>query len=1017
MQEDNLNPASKFYDQETGHIGGENENSDSFNDRTSQEDLRNSELNPINYTGNSKTDLPSFAKGNGSKLKAVTKVKQFGPIIGLLITIFGGFGSVMMISSAPAMVLTQFTETIKEKLDFQNYANSERMDQIIKMKLDDGNGNKNDEQPIIDPNKYKNDYEDQYFKDKQDRFMHASEDFIKRLEEVGFKVIFSPQEKDNPNRFGKKISYITFQFIGAANPIKIFRNTYDDVIRENIAIASAMDSVKLGQRGTQNDNAATVKNLELKLERALFTKAFNSKSIAKLSEFINKKISSAAAGQDIDEVPKKAKEKIEDDAKKAKSGEDPNSKPKKNQTDTDEISKTIAEGNTGGKNKSSAKNKMKNLVKGMVGGASDWIDRGCQLRQMIGVARYTQKIQTIANIARLAYFYASVADMIKADPDGVSEEELSAIASKFTALRPLEASPEKDPAKVTNTATDSLGYNILTNPSNVKSISGEGSESFEKFQATAPSEINDLWNNYFKPMKDECVRNKNYQAIKTVASIAFAMKGGWLIALGKLAIQGLISSITSKIESSIIGFVANQLISSVSNALYGAETEGEDLGNAFASGMAYVTSQQGAQGGLGLLGEKDALAYMQGQRKYIAKQAEITRYNTSPFDMTTKHTFMGSIASQFLPTITSSKSTFAKIQSFANISLNNISKLLPQSQAMASAQAYAEDSTFISLCQDPDFQDIKTDDDQKAAFTPFCTPIVGAPQENITGLSPSLIIQKLSQINNLNNNILSDENDLNTYISTCVDKPSNLPYGFDESLIDTSIFDDIKKILKNTQKNNCINKPVTNVTKLDLSNNINELNSLYSLFIADERAQCILDSNKNCQLLGKAANVTNSNNFTASTSDFSTGPDGSWGGHKNGEIPDNQLEPISFNTAHKIRPDASEAITKLNQEFKAKFGKDLIITDSYRDLAGQIECFNGKDGPQRCAKPGTSLHGWGIALDLGGGIDTFGSETYNWMKENSKKYGWYHPDWAEPIPKGNRPEPWHWEFDEKILNN
>jgi LAS superfamily LD-carboxypeptidase LdcB len=61
-----------------------------------------------------------------------------------------------------------------------------------------------------------------------------------------------------------------------------------------------------------------------------------------------------------------------------------------------------------------------------------------------------------------------------------------------------------------------------------------------------------------------------------------------------------------------------------------------------------------------------------------------------------------------------------------------------------------------------------------------------------------------------------------------------------------------------------------------------------------------------------------------------------------------------------------------------------------------------------CARPGTSNHGFGVAIDFGGGIQTFGSPQHEWMDEHAGSWQWVHPDWAEP--SGNLPEAWHWEY-------
>ncbi len=70
-------------------------------------------------------------------------------------------------------------------------------------------------------------------------------------------------------------------------------------------------------------------------------------------------------------------------------------------------------------------------------------------------------------------------------------------------------------------------------------------------------------------------------------------------------------------------------------------------------------------------------------------------------------------------------------------------------------------------------------------------------------------------------------------------------------------------------------------------------------------------------------------------------------------------------------------------------------------------CFFGQCG--YAAVPGTSIHGWGRAIDFedGAGELTFSSAGYRWLQANAWRWGFVHPDWAEP--GGSSPEPWHWE--------
>lgn len=61
---------------------------------------------------------------------------------------------------------------------------------------------------------------------------------------------------------------------------------------------------------------------------------------------------------------------------------------------------------------------------------------------------------------------------------------------------------------------------------------------------------------------------------------------------------------------------------------------------------------------------------------------------------------------------------------------------------------------------------------------------------------------------------------------------------------------------------------------------------------------------------------------------------------------------------------------------------------------------------------GTSMHGWGEAVDFAdasGSVDTFTSPTYKWLVAEAARFGWNHPGWAVP-GGGPCPEPWHWEW-------
>ena len=104
----------------------------------------------------------------------------------------------------------------------------------------------------------------------------------------------------------------------------------------------------------------------------------------------------------------------------------------------------------------------------------------------------------------------------------------------------------------------------------------------------------------------------------------------------------------------------------------------------------------------------------------------------------------------------------------------------------------------------------------------------------------------------------------------------------------------------------------------------------------------------------------------------------------------------------------------------AKDGINLAQTECYRALSGQVAVSRSytSAGNSACAATpavapggkvvGTSMHGWGKAVDFR--VDgNFSSSQYRWLKANAWKFGWNHPGFAEPGGSAC-PEAWHWEW-------
>ncbi len=137
-----------------------------------------------------------------------------------------------------------------------------------------------------------------------------------------------------------------------------------------------------------------------------------------------------------------------------------------------------------------------------------------------------------------------------------------------------------------------------------------------------------------------------------------------------------------------------------------------------------------------------------------------------------------------------------------------------------------------------------------------------------------------------------------------------------------------------------------------------------------------------------------------------TGPDrtrtvdgvpGDLAAYGNGKIPRTALQEVGT-TGHRLWAPAGQALEGLLAE-AARDGVRIGITDSYRSYDAQVDVAARKGLYSQgglAAEPGTSPHGWGIAVDL-----DLDDRAQAWMRTNGGRFGF-----VEDTPR----EPWHWVY-------
>ncbi|MFN0027471.1 MAG: D-alanyl-D-alanine carboxypeptidase family protein [Acidimicrobiales bacterium] len=117
----------------------------------------------------------------------------------------------------------------------------------------------------------------------------------------------------------------------------------------------------------------------------------------------------------------------------------------------------------------------------------------------------------------------------------------------------------------------------------------------------------------------------------------------------------------------------------------------------------------------------------------------------------------------------------------------------------------------------------------------------------------------------------------------------------------------------------------------------------------------------------------------------------------NGQLPDQLLASIG-QADHRLAKPAADGFRRL-AALARQDGVTIGVNDSYRDYPSQVAVADRVGLYSQggwAAAPGTSNHGWGLALDLD--LDQRGQE---WMTENAWRFGFF-----EDVPG----EPWHWTY-------
>lgn len=342
----------------------------------------------------------------------------------------------------------------------------------------------------------------------------------------------------------------------------------------------------------------------------------------------------------------------------------------------------------------------------------------------------------------------------------------------FRALKYLaDSSTKKDSVA----ATDSQGYKAMAYGDQIQSLN----ESAEPFSVGV---IKDFIGGFLNVIYGDGIKIfdiiplstilKSFCAIVTSVAVGLAVTAATIAAtcigtagLGcvvtviiKVLLSAALGIAAGKMASYFLGDLIDKWVGQAASALVGdlvnKTTIGEDYGNAVMSGAGAVMAKNTLAGGGNILNASEATEFAMENEKIIAEHAEDERRFRSPFDPTTRHTFLGSIVSSIIPynrQLATVGGFIPAIMSTAGRSINNI---VPTARAASESASIAANS---KVCTD-------TTITKTGATDIFCNVYTGINVE-LKDKNSDEVIKWLEDNNYLDSQKKADKDDFNAYIT------------------------------------------------------------------------------------------------------------------------------------------------------------------------------------------------------------------------------------------------------------
>lgn len=623
------------------------------------------------------------------------------------------------------------------------------------------------------------------------RLSKASDRNIKNLEKAGFKV----EVKEGSNLFGKKtITSLTHKETG-----EVINNNTKDLKRIMRTRPELRASIKQGFSGRF---ASFLDKIWDKIKNLFQFKKVKADNKGKDEQQLQEEANETANSQSKDTQKKPGSITETETDEVDENGNTKTKKNKKDRTDADEGSEK-------------AEKELKNLGKEQKGkkASSKFNSKGFSSKlhktlKGIGVAAVVCGLYTFGNIIytalkstklqiliQFSLTFLSFASKIKAghatpqeasmvgnslmdiastSGNGYDKDKDNKDKKESTLFRALKYLADSSTKKDSVAATDSQGYKAIAYGDQIQSLN----ESAEPFSVGVIKNFiggifNVLYGNGIKIGKwSVSTILKKFCAIVTSVAVGLVVVAATIAAtcLGTVGFGCIATAAMTVLKSLLLNAAAEiivkyaisdlidkwvgQAASVLVGDLVNKTTIGEDYGNAVMSGAGAGMAKNTLAGGGNILSTSEATEFAMENEKIIAEHAEDERRFRSPFDPTTRHTFLGSIVSSIIPynrQLATVGGFIPAIMSTAGRSINNI---IPTAQAANESASIAANS---KVCTD-------TTITETGATDIFCNVYTGI-NVGLKDKNSDEVIKWLEDNDYLDSQKEADKDDFKAYIA------------------------------------------------------------------------------------------------------------------------------------------------------------------------------------------------------------------------------------------------------------